>query len=473
MTHKLRLQKRVLLQIVLLFFCYCIASAQKSNDSAYIQAKIWSRDANRNIQYSDWQIFGCKTVDLLKDFSPLTKVVTDKYGGEPSLQFKSTPFFYTVLKDNRWWIVDPQGNSFVNVAVNGVRLGKSPNNAAAFATKFTTNIKWIEETKKMLDDNGFNTTGSWSDVEAIKAFNINAVKPIVYSTQLSLLGTFSQQKNQKSGVKNYPVLAHIFNPAFKIFCADKAKELAASKDDSNLFGHFSDNELPFQENLITVFLTLNDATDSAYQTVIKWVADNKIDITNISKAQKETFSGFVANEYYKTMRNIIKTADPNHLYLGSRLHASAKNNSFILAAAEKYLDIISINYYGNWAVSEVHKKQWEKLTKPFIITEFYTKGEDSKMGNMTGAGWLVKTQTDRGIYYQNFCLNLLQIKNCVGWHWFRYQDNDPNDKTADPSNNDANKGIVNTSYESYPDLLKNMKQLNTNIYSLIKYFDRK
>lgn len=94
------------------------------------------------------------------------------------------------------------------------------------------------------------------------------------------------------------------------------------------------------------------------------------------------------------------------------------------------------------------------------------------MANISGAGWLVKTQMDRGIHYQNFCLALLQIKNCVGWHWFRYQDNDPTDKSADPSNNDSNKGIVTTTYELYTPLADKMKQLNESVYDLIHYFDK-
>lgn len=108
--------------------------------------------------------------------------------------------------------------------------------------------------------------------------------------------------------------------------------------------------------------------------------------------------------------------------------------------------------------------QWAK--KPFFITEFYTKAEDSGLPNVSGAGWLVRTQKDRGLHYQNFCLQLLQSPSCVGWHWFRYQDNDPSDPTADPSNNDSNKGIVNTTYDAYPVLTDWMRQLNIRKYSL-------
>jgi hypothetical protein len=461
-----------LIGLLSLSFSMSLVIAQKHADSVYIDSKVWSRDANRKIQYSNWQSFGCITVDSLRHFNPNTSTPFDAYGGDASEQFIAKNFFYTVQKNKRWWIVDPAGNAYLNIAVNGVRLGKSPNNEQAFATKFKTNNSWIQATQNIMLNAGFNGTGSWSDIETIKAYNVNNPKPIVYSTQLSLLGTFAQKEKKASGSKEYPVLAYIFNPNFKNFCFEKAKELAKDKDDANLFGHFSDNELPFQENILKLFIDINNPADSAYLLAAKWAKDMAINIDNITKEQKEKFSGFVAERYYQTMAEAIKQSDPNHLYLGSRLHASAKNNPYILAAAEKYVDIISINYYGNWAVTEAHRQQWLQLKRPFIITEFYTKGEDSKMGNMTGAGWLVKTQEDRGIHYQNFCINLLQMSNCVGWHWFRYQDNDPNDASADPSNNDANKGIVNVYYEVYNSLIKRMQQLNINAYQLIKYFNQ-
>jgi hypothetical protein len=94
------------------------------------------------------------------------------------------------------------------------------------------------------------------------------------------------------------------------------------------------------------------------------------------------------------------------------------------------------------------------------------------MPNISGAGWVVHTQRDRGIHYQNFCLALLQNKNCVGWHWFRYQDNDPTDATADASNNDSNKGIVTTAYEPYTVLTGSMAQLNKLVYALLAYYDQ-
>jgi hypothetical protein len=106
-----------------------------------------------------------------------------------------------------------------------------------------------------------------------------------------------------------------------------------------------------------------------------------------------------------------------------------------------------------------------------VVTEWYAKGMDSGMANTTGAGWLVRTQADRGWFYQNFVLALMESKVCVGWHWFKYADNDPADTKADPSNLDANKGIVSADYAPWQELLTAMKALNDRAYHLVDHLD--
>jgi hypothetical protein len=91
--------------------------------------------------------------------------------------------------------------------------------------------------------------------------------------------------------------------------------------------------------------------------------------------------------------------------------------------------------------------------------------------NRTGAGWLVHTQNDRGLFYQNFVLALIESRACIGWHWFKYQDNDPDDPNAEPSNVDSNKGIVNRFYQPYSPLLAKMRELNLRMYELADLFD--
>ena len=90
--------------------------------------------------------------------------------------------------------------------------------------------------------------------------------------------------------------------------------------------------------------------------------------------------------------------------------------------------------------------------------------------NRDGAGWVVDTQTQRGEYYQNFTLRLLESRACAGWMFFQYIDNDPHvNPTA------SNKGMVNCDHntEVYEDMNRQIALVNENAYNLIKFFDNK
>jgi hypothetical protein len=68
---------------------------------------------------------------------------------------------------------------------------------------------------------------------------------------------------------------------------------------------------------------------------------------------------------------------------------------------------------------------------------------------------------------------MLKSKTCVGWHFFKYQDNDPEATGVDPSNTDANKGLVNNQYVPYLPLGVEMKTLNQSVYQMQDYFDQR
>jgi hypothetical protein len=462
------------MKLFLLFtalFTVNIVVAQKMTftDSIDVAAKVWSRDANKKIQYADWKIFNSHTINQINGFKISTPDIVCEYGGDKTQSTTATGFFRTEKIRGRFWMVDPHGHLFITKGVNSIRPGNSTELNQFLINKFGSNSNWINSTLENLGEFSFNTAGSWSDLKSILSYNKTS-KGFPYTIQLSLLAGYAQKKKNKT--KDYPILSFVFSKNFDNYLVSKLNEYKEYFSDQNLLGYFSDNELPFQSELLTDFLALNDESDEGYVAAREWVTSNGIDIEKISKEQQKIFSGFVAETYFKKVNEQIKQADPNHLYLGSRLHASAKNNDAVLLAAQKYIDVISINYYGAWDLSDKHSKQWLAMKKPFFITEFYTKGEDTKMANMSGAGWLVKTQADRGIHYQNFCIQLMLNENCVGWHWFRYQDNDPNDKSADQSNQDSNKGMLDIQFSWYNDLTNKMRLFNERIYQLIKFIDK-
>ncbi len=155
------------------------------------------------------------------------------------------------------------------------------------------------------------------------------------------------------------------------------------------------------------------------------------------------------------------------MVFGSRFHGSVLRSAGVFRGCGPHVDVVSCNYYGSWTPDPERLANWVEWSgRPFIATEWYAKGMDSGMANITGAGWTVKTQKDRGRFYQNYTLGLLKEPGCVGWHWFKYIDNDPTNTKADPSNLDSNKGIVSSLYEPYTDLLEMMRDLNCNVYAL-------
>lgn len=449
----------------------CVAQDNENYwDSIYVQAKEWSKDENKQVHYSDWKTYKATTIEQLKGFKKIPGFELDQFGGTGKI-IDRTGYFHTKKINDRWYVIDPEGRTTYIKAVNSIRTSK----ASPLPSKFRDEEEWASITFPQLLNLNFNTAGCWSDADAIIAYNKkNDKHPIAYTLQLNLLSKYASETKKKNPErKGTSTLGFILDEGFVDYCKIASSVLLSTKNDPNLLGIFSDNELPFTSGELKEMLSKQNDDDPCFQAYKDFMKEHLIDEQTISKEQQKEFLAFLAGKYYAVVYAAIKSADPNHMYIGSRIHSNAKNNSYLFKAAAPYIDIISINYYGDWQPKREYINNWaEWCDKPFFITEFYTKAEDTRMSNTSGAGWIVKTQKDRAIHYQNFCIELLKAKNCVGWHWFRYQDNDPNDAKSDDSNKDSNKGIVNINCDYYDDLVQKMKELNVNIYSLIKYFDQ-
>ncbi len=241
--------------------------------------------------------------------------------------------------------------------------------------------------------------------------------------------------------------------------------------DPNVLGFFSDNEINFSSNssrILDRFLAISNSSDPAY-VAAKAFMDSK-GTQSVTDDLNNEFAGIVAEKYYKAVKEAVKKVDDKLLYLGTRLHGTPKYMEGVVRAAGKYCDVISINYYSRWSPELTTAiADWANWAdKPFLVSEFYTKGvEDSDLNNQSGAGYSVPTQNERAYAYQHFTLGLLEAKNCVGWHWFKYQDDDGTDNSSKP----ANKGLYDNSYQLFPYLSFFARELNFNAYDLIQYFD--
>lgn len=421
-----------------------------------------------------WKDFPTRTLANLPVSLPLDTGLS-RYGGLLAQKEKATGFFHAAKIADRWWLVDPEGCLFLNVGVTSVKTIPTTGAEAALTNKFGGKSGWVEASVQLLRTNGFNGLGGWSEDEVLT----KAKSSVAYTKLLGFMSGYGKihgGTHMQPGHVGYPNdCIFVFDPQFEKFCDSYAKSLAENKNDPWLLGYFSDNEMPFPKHALTNYLAL-PATDPGHVAALKFLQARhgaQAAAHAATEQDNHDFLGVVAAKYFETVARAIKKYDPNHLYLGSRFYAVDIATPELFRACGPFVDVVSMNYYRAWTPDAATMQMWARESgKPVLITEWYAKGEDSGMANTGGAGWLVKTQRERGLFYQNFTLGLLESKVCVGWHWFRYSDNDSDDKSVDPSNRDSNKGIVNNRYEPYAPLLAAMKPLNERIYALANYFDR-
>ncbi|MFW6163715.1 MAG: hypothetical protein ACODAJ_13175 [Planctomycetota bacterium] len=367
---------------------------------------------------------------------------------------RATGFFRTEKVDGRWWLVDPQGCLFLSAGLCSVNLSMFEDDPGAFGTR----AQWAAATAKLLRGHGFNSLGRWSDWQAFRKLP----RPLPYCTTLHFMSGYKNVRDPKRGQRGYPhETMPVFDPEFAAFCNEHAEQLAATRDDPWLLGHFSDNELPIRPNALTCYLKL-PASDPGHGEAVAWLARRGKSPGQATKADEAGFQEHVARRYYATVATAIERADPNHLYLGSRLHGRCITEAALRGA--RPCDVVSINYYHRWTAEPDRMSRWlEASGRPFLASEWYAMSLDSAKRQVRGAGFRVRTDRDRGLFYSHFVISLLRHPACVGWHWFKYGGD----------GDGFHKGIVNPLFQPHRDMLGIMQAVNEQLYPLAIHFRRR
>ena len=435
-----------------------------------------------------------RTISGLKDLDKYVNInVTpeyDIYGGiiDSEIRQEAKGYFYTKKIGERWWMIDPLGYPCYLRALSGITYeysDNSPNQLPSVIKKYGSKEKWgISATRHVVDDLYFN-------LSTTKVPEVTDVEQGIFR-QVSI-GTFAGGYGSKIGVnasrggsttfKNNNTMP-VFDPGFETFSDELAKQVTAPHlGDKLLIGYTTDNELPMEEDMLMNYLSVDPTLpENYYSYACTWtwlvnITGEENPSAAITPELKELFRGFVWDRYYSVVCPAVRKYDPDHMLLGTRFLTNVRNAEWVLRFAGYYLDAITINWYFTW---EPQVESLQMISTygqlPIIVTEFYAKAKENE-GNLqhtdSSAGWLVQTQTDRGYFYQNFTLRLLECKNVIGWHWFQYLDCDPAGSQTDASSQDSNKGIMSNTHNEYTDLTEKMVEINKNVYTLIEYFDAK
>lgn len=426
-----------------------------------VNMHLWATGENHNK--------AVKTVPLLDGYTLQNNGddLFNRYGSDSRIQTDATGFFYVKKIDGRWWLIDPDGYAGVNMAVTSLPDMTGTKAAWAF---------------NILRKNGYNGTGNFLAKEGMtkNEHNANFADKISYTRRKNFFANYMTTRQTTyttpTLVKNNPGnYITVFDPEFESFADNFASTFANYKNERELMGYFSDNEIDFNEDQLKLFLRDLPDTDPNYIVAQDYINSKGVDkntlLANYDSytAMQNEFLGMIVERYFSVVRAAIKKYDPNHLYLGSRIHGKARNSEICVTMAAKYCDVVAVNYYNYVFPSDqiCSPQKWGKwlatYDTPAIVTEFYAKAYNATYPDQSGAGFYTDDQAGRGIFYQSSCLDLLRSGYYIGWQYFRWQD--------DPAPKFSNKGMVSTADLEYVDMTAYMEELNRQVYHLIDYID--
>jgi hypothetical protein len=408
-----------------------------------------------------------KNITAQNGVSYATKVVSGVTRVEPLTTYRASladdkgagTGYFSLHKDPAtgvWNFLDPDGHIFYMMGVNVVLKGGGVDPVNQLTSVYA------------------NTIGNFSD-ETIN-------NKIPWTSRLNFALNYRGVDTRTRTLYDNSIIP-VFDAAFLTYCRNRAAAEITTAEITNKFlvGYFSDNEVPLANaftgpSLIEKWLDVSfyggqaaaDA-DPNYIAAVNWMKSRHGgNLVAPNNADKQEWPGVVAAKYYEVCNTAIKERDPNHLFLGSRLHQDLQN-PFLFQAAALHCDVVSVNNYNVWTEAELNARYdvWAaNSNKPFLIGEFYAQAADAGLPNSLGAGFRVFTQQDRADYFENFTLTTLKNKSSVGYQYFEYKDNplDP----LDPTKGD-NKGLLDSEYRWWEPMRQSFTEIGQDVYRLREF----
>ncbi len=258
-----------------------------------------------------------------------------------------------------------------------------------------------------------------------------------------------------------------------------AAEKGKSVNDPWCIGYFVHNELGWGDEVSLALAALKSPSDqpakrvfiedlkAKYKTIDRlnstWGTDHaswdvllKNQDTPDKKKAWDDLTAFytkIAETYFRIIRDEIKKASPNQMYMGCRF---AWVNNRAARAAAKYCDIVCYNRYS-YSVAD-HRLP-DNIDMPIIVGEFHFGALDRGMFH-TGLKKTV-SQQDRADKYKSYVEGALRNPYIVGTHWFQYKDQAT---TGRGDGENYQIGFIDICGTPYPEIVKAARWIGYDMY---------
>ncbi len=198
---------------------------------------------------------------------------------------------------------------------------------------------------------------------------------------------------------------------------------------------------------------LNAAWGSAYGSWDLFLASTNTPSLMRCGADLEAFHAVVAERYFSVIRDAVKAAAPDKLYLGCRIAWGAPS---VYRAAAKLCDVVSVNIYNRTVTKDLPP---DSEDKPMINGEFHFGALDRGLFH-TG---LVATrdQAERAACYKAFVTACLNHPRYVGTHWFQWRDQA---LTGRGDGENYQIGFLTVTDQPYPELVEAAREIGATMY---------
>lgn len=445
----------------------------------------------------------------------------DAFGGwQDGPRLEAGGFFRTAKVEGRWWFVTPDGSLFFSTGFNATRpshptfitgresmftwvpapgdllaryYGRATSSQGPVSSGVTYDFHsanlnrkygddWMERWREITIGRhrawGFNTIANWSE-SSLRGRGV----PYVTTTHYS--GNFAWLTIGSNGIGD-PFDAR-FAAAVR---AQVARDFQGVVGDPWCVGHFVDNELPWGSGstdashfqIPLAVLARRQGPFPSREFLLDRLRAKYADIAALNSAWGTAFAGWdavdspkapfsvsaradlsallsvFARRYFEVVRDAVKSADPDHLYLGARFSSYSRE---VADAAAEYSDVVSFNIYqrrvepGGWS--------WvNELDKPCLIGEFHFGALDRGMFH-TGLV-AARDQDERAAMYRDYLRSVLEHPAFIGAHWFQYVDEPLTGRTLDGEN--YNIGFTTATDTPYPEMVDAARAIHREMYEI-------